>query len=266
MPHENRALRTTFDQAALLYDEARPKYPEQLFDDLVAFSAIPKDGRILEIGCGTGQATVPFAQRSYRMLCVELGANMAAVARKNVADYPQVEIINMAFEDWPVEQTAFDIAFSASAFHWIDPAFSYQKIAQALKPGGTIAIFWHVHVESKASEGFFKQMQPIYQREAPGLVKDDFMLPWPEEVQEPFKAEFERTGLFREITVRRYPWETSYDAESYIRLLSTYSDHLAQDPQQRERLFRGIADLINTRLHGHLHKGYLTMLYMAKKA
>jgi ubiquinone/menaquinone biosynthesis C-methylase UbiE len=57
-------LRTIFDEAVSLYDEVRPGYPEDLFDDVISLSGIPAGGRILEIGCGTGQATVPVAKRN----------------------------------------------------------------------------------------------------------------------------------------------------------------------------------------------------------
>jgi len=56
MTEDQNRLRTTFDGAALLYDEVRPGYPEELFDDVVALSGIPSGGRVLEIGCGTGHA------------------------------------------------------------------------------------------------------------------------------------------------------------------------------------------------------------------
>src|SRR3712207_5907464 len=82
-------LRATFDGAALLYDRVRPGYPEELFDDVVARTGLPRGGRVLEIGCGTGQATVPLARRGYCVLCVELGENLAAVARRNLASYPR---------------------------------------------------------------------------------------------------------------------------------------------------------------------------------
>jgi SAM-dependent methyltransferase len=42
---------------------------ENVFDDVISPSGIPKNGRMLEIGCGTGQATVPFPRRGYRVLC-----------------------------------------------------------------------------------------------------------------------------------------------------------------------------------------------------
>src|SRR5581483_8419798 len=132
MMQDKLQLRGTFDYDALLYDEARPGYPEALFDDVVALSGIPAQGRVLEIGCGTGKATVPMARRGYRILGIELGANLAAVARRNLEPYPQAQIYTGTFEDWPGEQEGFDLALSATAFHWIDPAISYQKTAQSL--------------------------------------------------------------------------------------------------------------------------------------
>src|SRR4051812_16898944 len=92
-------LRSTFDQVALLYDQARPGYPEPLFDDVVTLSGIAPHGQILEIGCGTGQATLPFARRGYPIVCVELGASLASVARQRLAGYPDVTVHHSAFEE-----------------------------------------------------------------------------------------------------------------------------------------------------------------------
>src|SRR5258708_4832991 len=265
MTQDRTQLRTTFDQDALLYDQARPGYPEALFDDIVTLSGIPPHGRVLEIGCGTGQATLPMASRGYHMLCLELGANLATLARRNLAGYPLVSIQTGAFEAWRLEEEAFDLALSATAFHWIDPAISYQKTAQALKPSGAMALFWHVHVQSEASQGFFEEVEQIYQREVPEQVEKYRLLPWPDEVAEPVKAEIEQTTLFGEVTVRRYGWNVTYDAASYLRLLDTYSNHRVLDKQRHNRLFRDIADLINKRYHCSFTQGYLAVLYVAHR-
>src|SRR3712207_9232830 len=148
MAEERDRLRTTFDEAASLYDEVRPGYPDRLFDDIVSLSRIPAGGKILEIGCGTGQATVPFARRGYHILCIELGENMAAVARHNLEGYPQAEVRTGAFEESSLQEEAFDLAISATAFHWLDPAVAYPKAARVLRDGGSLALFWHVHVLS----------------------------------------------------------------------------------------------------------------------
>ena len=256
-------LRATFDTAALLYDEVRPGYPEALFDDVVSLSGIPPGGRILEIGCGTGQATAPFARRGYRILCIELGENMAALARHNLAAYPWAEVVTSAFEEWPAEEGAFDLVVSATAFHWIEPDVAYRKIADSLKPGGALALFWNVYVRSDRDAGFFEAVQEAYLRETPDTA-GDHTLPGPGEVADT-PGGIGETGLFGEVATRRYLWHQEYDAESYVRLLGTYSDHLALDPPVRERLFRGIADLINERYGGRITKGYVAILYVAHR-
>jgi SAM-dependent methyltransferase len=265
MTQDKTVLRSTFDQDALLYDQARPGYPEALFDDIVTLSALPPAGRLLEIGCGTGQATLPLAQRGYSILCIELGANMANLARQKLAAYPLVDIQTAAFEDWQLEEEAFDLAFSATAFHWIDPAISYQKTARALKPSGALALFWHVHVQSAASRGFFEEVQQIYMQLVPEQPEKYGPLLWPHEVTEPTRAEIEQTGLFGEVTVRRYHWDVTYDAASYLRLLDTYSNHRILEQRRRDRLYREIADLINTHYDGRITKGHLAILYVAHR-
>lgn len=265
MTEERERLRVTFNEAARLYDRARPGYPEALFDDVVSLSGIPPGGRILEIGCGTGQATLPLARRGYRILCVELGESLAAVARQNLAGYPQVEVRTGAFEEWPVEEGAFDLAVAATAFHWIDPAVAYAKAAQALRPGGAIALFWNLHVQCDPDQGFFEAVQEVYRREAPSLIRGDGLPLPPDEVSEPAKGEIENTGLFGEVTVRRYLWSLTYSAAGYAGVLNTYSNHRDLESVARERLLRGIADLIDTAFDGRIRKDYLTLLYIARR-
>ena len=266
MADQRNRLRTTFDEAASLYDEVRPGYPEDLFDDVVSLAGIQPAGRILEIGCGTGQATVPFARRGYRILCVELGENMAAIARRNLEGYPQTDVRTGAFEDMLLQEGAFDLAISATAFHWLDPEIAYPKVATALRDGGSLALFWNVHVHSDASEGFFDATQRIYEREAPEIVgpEDHIGLPRPDEVPDR-TAEIEASGLFGDVVRRVYRWDEAYDARGYLRVLSTYSGHRSLGEDARRRLFRGIADLIDTRFGGRIVKGYLTTLYVAHR-
>jgi SAM-dependent methyltransferase len=271
MAEERERLRTTFDEEALLYDRARPGYPEALFEDVVVLSGIPPGGRILEIGCGTGQATLPFARRGYRIRCIELGENLAAVARSNLAAYPQVEVRTGAFEEWTVEEGAFDLAVAATAFHWLDPAVAYPKSARALRAGGTIALFWNLHVQGEptgrppADRGFFAAVQEVYRRETPEIVGDDRPLPRPDEVPEPVRDEIKKTGLFGEVTVRRYTWDVEYDTASYLDVLNTYSGHRSLTPAARARLLGGIAALIDTEFGGRITKSYLTLLYLARR-
>src|SRR5690349_21421644 len=134
----------------------------QMFDDLAAAVA-PAGARVLEIGCGTGQATVALAEQGYRIVAVELGPDMAAVARRNLARFSSVEVITAAFEDWPLPDEPFDVVFSATAFHWIDPAIRVSKSADALRPGGVLATVMTEHIAG-GSEAFFVAAQDCYER------------------------------------------------------------------------------------------------------
>src|SRR5437762_2398315 len=58
-------LRRTFDSTAERYDAARPAYPEELFDDLVDLTGLQPGARLLEVGCGTGKATLPLLRRGF---------------------------------------------------------------------------------------------------------------------------------------------------------------------------------------------------------
>lgn len=266
MTEDRNRLRTTFDGAALLYDQVRPGYPDALFDDIVSISGISPGGRILEVGCGTGQATVPFARRGYCIHCVELGENMAAVARRNLGAYPQAEVYTGAFEEWPLKRGAFDLAVSATAFHWLDSAIAYPKVATALRDRASLALFWNEHVHTDVDRGFFQDVQRVYEREAPEIVgPEDYQGP-PRPDQVPDRTpEIENSGLFKRTKTRRYRWDETYDAAGYLRVLNTYSGHRDLQADTRDRLFSGITKLIDANYGGSIVKGYLTTLYVAHK-
>jgi SAM-dependent methyltransferase len=149
------------DQDAHLYDRARPGYPPVLFDDLAELTGVGAGSRVLEIG--TGQATLPLAERGCQVVAVELGPDLAAVARRKLARFPGVEVVPAAFEDWPLPAEPFDLVLAATAFHWIDPAVRVIRAADALRPGGWLATITTHHIAG-GDEAFFAEAQTCYQR------------------------------------------------------------------------------------------------------
>ena len=134
-------LKVTFDTVADRYHQARPDYPAELFTALVNEAGLAPAARLLEVGCGTGKATLPLAKRGFRITCLEPGPHLAEAARRNLAGY-DVEVVERAFEDWaPPGAERFDLIFAATAWHWIDPAVGYQLAWRWLRPGGQLAIW-----------------------------------------------------------------------------------------------------------------------------
>lgn len=104
---EREALRLTFGRDAERYDRMRPSYPARLFDDLAELACIGPSCRVLEIGVGTGQATLALAERGCQVVGVELSPGLAAVARRNLDAFPNVRIAAGAFEDLDAAERAF---------------------------------------------------------------------------------------------------------------------------------------------------------------
>jgi SAM-dependent methyltransferase len=258
------SLRETFDEAAELYDRVRPGYPEAVFDDLAGLAGLRHGSRVLEVGCGTGQATLPLARRGYEVVAVELGGNLADVARRKVASFPAVEIVTAAFEAWMLPPTPFDAVVSATAFHWLDPAVRVGKAADALRPGGALAVIATHHVAG-GTDPFFAASQRCYERWMPGTPKDLRLLA-ADDVPRRDAAELEAGGRFERVAVRRYERDLSYTTREYLDLLMSYSNHRALAPEARDRLLGCIRDLIDTRFDGRIAKRYLTELTVAWRA
>jgi SAM-dependent methyltransferase len=231
-----------------------------LFDDLAAMAQLEGGDRILEIGPGTGLATVPLAERGYQIVAVELGAELAAISRRGLAAYPDVEVVVASFEDWPLPDQPFDAVVSATAFHWIDPEVRLTKAAQALRPGGSLAIIEtrRVPVGDKqlladlwrCSERFDPTARPPRK-----LTADES----PETL-----AEIEGSGLFDHVASRRYDWTQDYTTDGYVDLLMTFSNVLALEPEPQSGLLGCMADVIDGKLGGRIGEHIVNHLVVAR--
>ncbi|MET0134369.1 MAG: class I SAM-dependent methyltransferase [Kibdelosporangium sp.] len=258
---DRERLRTTFGEDAERYDRRRPGYPPALFDDLAVLTPAGPGARVLEIGTGTGLATVPLAQMGCAIVGVELSATMAAVARKHLAEFPAVEVVVSAFEDWPLPGDGFDLVVSATAFHWIDPAVRMTKVADALRPGGAFVLISTEHIEG-GSTPFFAAVQACYERFDPA-TPPDLRLQAADELPMD-SSEFDESGRFGPVEFHRYEWDQTYSSTEYEDLLLTYSGHRALPQPRRQGLLSCVTDLIDTEYEGQITKRYLTEMAIAR--
>jgi SAM-dependent methyltransferase len=242
-------LRETFEQVPELYDRVRPGYPDALFDDLADLTS---GSRVLEIGCGTGQATVSLARRGYEIVAVELGARLAELARRKLAPFSAVTVVNAAFEAWPLPAEPFDIVLAATSFHWIDPEVRVRKAAEALRPRGALAVVSTHHVAG-GDERFFADVQGCYEHWDPAT---------PPGLRLPAAADVPLADLDQAV-FRRYEHEITYATHEYRDLLLSYSGHRALEPAAREGLLSCITQLIDERHGGRVTKRYMNELAVA---
>jgi SAM-dependent methyltransferase len=128
-----------FDSVAAEYERHRPTYPDGLIDHACRRGGLKAGDRVLEIGCGTGQLTRALVARGLHVTAVEPGENLLSLAGTALAGPGSVNFINRRFEDARLDGQ-FAAVFSAAAFHWLDPDVSWRKVADALVPGGLLAL------------------------------------------------------------------------------------------------------------------------------
>ncbi len=139
--------KTWYSSAAAAYNQARPHYPEALISEVVAMAQFSSNSRILEVGCGPATATVSFAPIGCSMLCLEPNPDFYQLALQNCQPYADVEIQNIAFEEWPLAPSQFDAVLAASSFHWIPSEIGYPKAAIALKENGYLILLWNKELQ-----------------------------------------------------------------------------------------------------------------------
>jgi SAM-dependent methyltransferase len=261
---DRERLRTTFGAVAGIYQQARPEYPDGLYDELTRLAGLRPGDRILEAGCATGKATAPLARRGFRITCVEISAELAAAARRNLAGFPGVDIAEAAFETWqPPPGTAYDLVFAATAWHWIDPAVRYRQAWRLLRPGGHLALWSAGHVFPPDGDPFFREIQQVYDEIGEGLPPGSHY-PAPGELADQ-RAEITGSGLFTDVRVRQFDWEVSYRAEEYLRLLDTFSGHIAMPQRKRDRLYGEIRRRLAERPGGRLRRHWGCVLQVARR-
>jgi SAM-dependent methyltransferase len=257
-------LRDSFERAAAIYDEARPRYPEALFETLLQRTGLETPAEILEIGCGPGVASTPLAERGHRLTCLERGAELAARARENLGRFPGVSVVQASFEDWsPPRWGCFDLLFAATAWHWLDPSVRYARAQRLLRDSGWLAFWSATHVVPEDGDLFFAEIQPVYDAIGESLPSDS-VLPRPGERPDAVR-EIAESRCFRVVSVDRFDWETTYDAPGYLALLDTFSGHIAMESSKRVRLYDEIRRRLAKRPDGKLRRHWEAVLHVAQR-
>ncbi len=251
-------IRLSFNEAVAIYDEIRPSYPTELFDEL--FQLLPGEPEIVEVGPGTGQATRDLVARGAWVHAIEIGPAMAAKLRSNLpSDHLRVSIGD--FEHFDVAAASADAVFSASAYHWIAPPAQTGRPARLLRPGGAVAIVDLIQVSSPADLGFFAAAQPIYERYGQGHTGPP--APTRERAEPAIRSAFEADGRFQRVTVRRYDWDQTYGASAYRKLMLSYSGTQMMKESDQARLLDDMGSLIERDFGGRVTRPLVVTLTTA---
>ena len=166
-----RSYGRVFDGVAVEYDRSRPAYPDALLDRACEVAGIGGGDRVLEIGCGTGQLTRGLLARGLRVTAIEPGDRLIGLAGQNLRDAGgDVELVNARLEDAELPSEHYAAVFSASAIHWVDPDLGWRKIADALAPGGTLALIQYFGLQERRGIDDQEALLSVLRKVAPELA------------------------------------------------------------------------------------------------
>ncbi|GAA3289040.1 class I SAM-dependent methyltransferase [Dactylosporangium vinaceum] len=234
---------TRFGEVADVYDDARPGYDPALSDAIAAYHG-PPPRDVLEIGAGTGKGTAVLARLGGALTCVEPDPRMAALLR---GAFPAATIVVAPFEASGTGPA--DVVGCAMAWHWLDPARRNRLAFDALRPGGTLALFGHRYgyadpVHERAIDAAFASVDP-----APSVLRP---IEWAYD-------DVRGAGLWADVTVQYSSRTVSMDTARFLRLVRTFNPFRMRSPADRERTLAALASTLDglggatvVDLQGHL--------------
>jgi SAM-dependent methyltransferase len=257
-----------FNEVPQLYDRVRPGYPDELFADLVTMTGMDERSSVLEVGCGTGQATRSLAALGCSVTAIEPGADMAALARRRVAAFGNVTVEESTFEEWDDRGRRFDVLVAASAWHWVDPSIGWPRAHDLLHRGGWMALLGNVVVRRPGEPEVYAETADLHERFCPGN---------PDWGHPPSEDEVRATGegwglvedpgaLFGPTIVRWYPMVQWFNGDGFADLLRSTSPYRRLDGDVREPLLDAIAERIRSRMGDRASRRYLSVLRIGRRA
>jgi SAM-dependent methyltransferase len=250
-----QTLRKVFDQEAARYDRVRPPPPDALLDAILTRGQLRAGNCILEVGCGTGQATRPLAEHGLQIYALELGSELAALARLNLQRFAEVTVYTTAFEAFQVD-VPFDALVSVQAFHWVGVQLGLKLSTAAVRPGGHLLLAWHQDRSHNTS--FYRATDPIYARyPAP-------QRPRPLGAPTQFEDALATSAHFKDVQTSHYLWQRRYTKRAYLDLLLTDSGVLGLDSVPRQDFLAEIAETIDQH-GGTVERHYESVLVVATR-
>ena len=249
-----KGLEWTFDTVASAYGKLRPGYVKELYQALFDYIPVNENSNVAEVGSGGGQATAPILMTGCRLTAVEYGEQFSELLRDKFKEYRNFSVITGRFEDTVLANNAFDLVFSASAFHWVPEKIGYEKVFSMLKSGGAFARFANHPYRDKGNPALSREIDEIYDQYYNKYYKKER-----EALSEYTEQQAEERAMiagkygFSDIRYELFHRERVFPAKEYIKLLGTYSDHIAMEQDIRTEFFAKIEEAI------HKHGGIITV-------
>ena len=228
-------FRKIFDTIPEQFDKYRPRYCQQLFEELIAYAEIDPKKSVLEIGPGTGQATDPILNTGCQYKAIELGENLYQMMQRKYGHKPNFSIVNDDFITHDFQGEQFDMIYSAATIQWIPAEIAFGKTFQLLKPGGTLAMMLTRDDYRTPNEELYQQIQKVYSA---------FFKPEVEYTHHSFPYTSASEYGYTAFEKREYHGERVFTAEEYAAYCGTHCTHLVLPEPYKTKFFNGLIDTV----------------------
>ena len=254
----------SFDVFAENYHSVRPGYPAELYEDIKDLCGIGRASQLLEIGAGSGIATVELAKFGCRVVAIEPGAHLAAIAREQTEKFKNVEVFEGTFENF---QTAdkFDAVMAFTAFHWLGEGDRYQQVLNLLNNSGSLVLVWNSFFQSDSP--VTAEVNIAYREFLPDIYpKESKVADVNEEVLSKLNCrerEAVSNQLFYSVFLRKYLTAYNYDDQTYPKLLNTFPKIVGVEEEKRLRFLGHVSKIIKQ--YGKISVPVLTTLIICQR-
>lgn len=131
-----------FAGTAWHYARYRPGYPHVFIDDLVAQLGLDGTGRLLDLGCGTGQLTLPLARHVAEAVGLDPEPGMLAEAERHAREcgVTNVTWLQGSSEQYPAGIGHFRLVTMGRSFHWMNREQVLAALDEIVDDDGNVVI------------------------------------------------------------------------------------------------------------------------------
>ncbi|WP_016949202.1 class I SAM-dependent methyltransferase [Anabaena sp. PCC 7108] len=251
-----------YSPVADAYNKVRPRYSQEIINRTIELAELTPESKILELGCGPGNATVSYAQLGCSLSCLEPSQEACKFARQNCAAYPNVEIKQTTFEEWQLEPGKFKAVLAATSFHWMNPNIAYAKSAETLEKNGSLILLWNMTPQPNYE--VYKTLHEVYQIHAPSSARYEDSTTQVKIVKSLGEKAID-SGYFQDLVTDHILCQVTYSIDNYLLLLNTLSPYLKLEASIRNALFAGLREKIEQHYGGSIEITYVSAFQVAKK-
>jgi trans-aconitate methyltransferase len=156
-------LENLFKGTSQYYANYRPAIPQQVVDYIAELFRLNGEGILLDMGCGTGQSSIPLAPLFKKTIAFDIDAEMLSEAKKKTPMNLNIEWQQRSDKDIFENEGPYKVVMACRSFHWMDQDILLQCLHGILEEGGGVVL---------VGDGSLWNGQEFWQKQVKEVIQD----------------------------------------------------------------------------------------------